>query len=362
MKLKGDAGSAFERASRVSALSGASRPEFASVRVDVVDGQAQLVVMSDGLWFRSAVPSAGAGEDMSFSLPAKLAADTFRRISDGASLDVSEDVVVVSSGRSRYRMRRTSVCDAIVFPGDAAGTEFRFDRVDLLDAVASVLPAAARDSSLGPLSAVRVEFSSEGLALVATDSYRMAVARLPLPVPSDGRERSFLLGVRELALMLRLFARSEQVTVSLPLRGEGWLEFGDGVSSLRVGVLSGQFPDWRKVLMSRPDFDVDVDPAGFSDLLAELAVYGPQVSMRIDDGVLEASASDSAGDVVSSLDVTCLSEGSREVRFQGSFLADAVAALGAGPVRMSVGASRAALWLSSGSRTHLVMPVTSPSA
>lgn len=363
LKVGSGASLAFERAARVSALSGASRPEFASVRVDVAEGDVSLAVVSDGLWFRSKVGAVSSGEDVSFSLPAKLAAETFRRISDsGASVDVSDDMVTVSSGRSRFRMRRTSVCDAIVFPDDPIGVSFGFDRTHLLEAVASVVPAAARDSSLGPLSSVRMELSDEGFALVATDSYRMAVARLPLPEGSErnGRSGAFLLGVKELALVVRLFSRAERVSVGLPRVGDGWVEFSDGVSTLRVGVVAGQFPDWRNVMLSRPEFDVEVDAAAFADVLSGLAAYGPQVSMRIEDGVLEASSSDAAGDVRSSVDVVC-GEGAKDVRFQGSFLADAVTALGEGTVRMSLGEGRSALWLSNADRTHLVMPVTSAS-
>lgn len=364
MKFGFEASTAFERAARVASLSTA-RPEFSSVRVDAVDGAVSLTAMSDGLWFRSSVPAVGVVADSSFTVPSALAAETFRRMSEeGAAVEVSDEMVVVSSGRSRYRMRRTSVGDAVSFPSEDAAFSVELDRADLFEHIAAVLPAASRDSSLGVLGAVRFEFGPGGMDIVATDSLRLASVHLPLPSSPvfSGRERAFLLGSREVALLPKIFGRTDKVSVAFPARSDSWVEFSDGTSRLRFAVIAGEFPAWRTLVQAKPDFEVAIDPSSFAELLSGLIPYGKTVTMELSDGSLKASASADAGDVTSSIDALKVSgsEDERSARFRALFLADAVRSMAScGEIRMFVGSERSPLWMCAGPRTHLVMPLSS---
>lgn len=356
--------SAFSHAGRVAALSNV-RPEFSSVRVDVTGSSAAITVCSDGVAFRTSVPVLEVDADVSFSVPGVLASETFRHVEGGeALLEVDDEYVRLSAGRSRYRMRRTSVTDAIVFPEVSSGEatlSFSIDRAVLFDALSAVSSAAAADSSLAALSSVRLEVSDSGVSMVATDSFRLAAESFSAPVYPPSASCEVAVGARELALSQRIFGRTGDIKVTVPRGAAGWVEMSDGVSDLRFTAMAVQFPQWRRLLEAQPPHVLKVDSQELMELLAKVGPYGTNVRLDFTSGVLSASADDDQGDVTASMDAAFSEDPSEDlsVSFRRSFLVDAVRSMPSGEIEVRVGSGRSPLWLVSGARRYLVMPRTS---
>lgn len=114
----------------------------------------------------------------------------------------------------------------------------------LAAALERVMPAAGHDGERPVLMSILFEGGDTGLRLVATDSYRMAVADLPgIGVLDDGHK------VLIPASLLR------EVAAGLPAAEDVTVEFGERAVRFELGgqqvageTVEGSFPDYRAVL------------------------------------------------------------------------------------------------------------------
>ena len=113
-------------------------------------------------------------------VPAKLAAEAVRKLPVGAvTLSAEEGEVEITGNGPRFRLREFVVND---FPDIADTIEAPLVEVDgeaFVAALAQVGVAASGDDARPTLTGVLFETQDDGLRLVATDSYRLALRDLP---------------------------------------------------------------------------------------------------------------------------------------------------------------------------------------
>ena len=113
-------------------------------------------------------------------IPAKLAADAVRNLPAGAvSIHADGGEVEITGNGPRFRLREFSVDD---FPRLDQGSDDGSTQMDgnvLTVALSQVGVAASGDEARPTLTGVLFEEEGDGLRLVATDSYRLAVKDLP---------------------------------------------------------------------------------------------------------------------------------------------------------------------------------------
>src|SRR5690606_16620188 len=112
-------------------------------------------------------------------LPAKLASDIARSFKSGAvSVEVTDDVAMLSVGRSEFSLRLMHADEYPKFDALTADA-VTIPAARLADSLRQVVRAASSDDSRPILTGVLMAAESGGLRLVATDSYRLAVCDLP---------------------------------------------------------------------------------------------------------------------------------------------------------------------------------------
>ena len=120
--------------------------------------------------------------------------DIVRTMSDGEiSVEhrANEGVTTVSGGRSSFSLNCMQAPDFPELPGAAEGATITIPTVDLVETAERVVKAASRDETRPVLTGVFVSHAPDGLTMVATDSYRLAVKRSPLEAaPSEAPRRS----------------------------------------------------------------------------------------------------------------------------------------------------------------------------
>ncbi len=113
-------------------------------------------------------------------VPAKLAAEAVRKLPAGAvTMAASDGEVEITGNGPRFRLREFVVGD---FPDIADTIETPIVEIDgekFVAALGQVGVAASADDARPTLTGVLFENGEEGLRLVATDSYRLALRELP---------------------------------------------------------------------------------------------------------------------------------------------------------------------------------------
>ena len=202
----------------------------------------------------------GGNTDGVVLVPAKLIADIVRALGPGAvDLVVEGDEVQITAGRSEFSVRTIPADD---FPrlGAPSANEVKLSSTDLADALRQVVKAASGDDSRPILTGVLLAAEGEGLRLVSTDSYRLAVRDLP-GTSVLGSDQSVLVPSRALAELTRALGESEEVALRL---GERDASFSVGGTQVVTRLIEGDFPNYRGLI---PDTYPNVLTVGRSELL-----------------------------------------------------------------------------------------------
>ncbi len=177
-------------------------------------------------------------------IPSKLIADIVRALGPGAvDVVVEGDEVQITAGRSEFSMRTIPADD---FPrlGQPEGDEVTLNAADLSAALKQVVKAASGDDSRPILTGVLLAAEGEGLRLVSTDSYRLAVRDLPGTSVLSG-DQSVLVPSRALAELNRVFGDNESVALRL---GERDASFEVGGTQVVTRLIEGEFPNYRGLI------------------------------------------------------------------------------------------------------------------
>lgn len=234
---------AVSTAGRAAASRGGALPVLSGVRAELAGDR--LTVTGSDLDLTISVTTTVNGEtDGVAVVPAKLASDIVRSLEPGAvSFEVVDEEVRITSGRSDFSLR---LIPADEFPhlAEPAGDAVTLAASDFAAALHQVVPAASADDSRPILTGVLLAAEPEGLRLVATDSYRLAVRDLPgTTVLAEGQ--SVLVPSRALGELGRLLGDAEEVTLRL---GERDASFEVGDVRLSTRLIEGEFPNYRGLI------------------------------------------------------------------------------------------------------------------
>lgn len=181
-------------------------------------------------------------EDGRTVIPAKLAAEAVRKLPPGAvSVSAADGEVEIQGNGARFRLWELSVDD---FPqisnGETEKAGMEVDGPEFIAALAQAGVAASTDEARPTLTGVLFENEEDGLRLVATDSYRLAVREVAGVPGTD----TTLVPYRALRELGRTVA-DDKMTITL---GDRKARFSSARGSLSVRVIESTFPNYRQLL------------------------------------------------------------------------------------------------------------------
>ncbi len=230
---------------RATAGRGGSLPVLSGLRAEL-EGD-RLTLTGSDLDMTISVDVEVAGEDDGVAvLPARLTSDIIKALEPGAvSVDVDGDEVQITSGRSEFSVR---LIPADEFPKLSAPSDegVTLSAESLADALRQVVSAASADDSRPILTGVLLAAEDEGLRLVATDSYRLAVRDLP-KTSVLGDDQTVLVPSRALGELNRVLEDTAELTLRL---GERDASFEVGQVRLTTRLIEGEFPNYRGLIPS----------------------------------------------------------------------------------------------------------------
>jgi len=116
----------------------------------------------------------------------------------------------------------------------------------LADALRQVVRAASTDDARAVLTGVLLAADDDGLRLVATDSYRLAVRDLPETAVLSAGQKVLIPG-RALTELQRVMGDADELTVRL---GDREATFESAGTRLSTRLIEGEFPNYRNLLPS----------------------------------------------------------------------------------------------------------------
>ena len=236
-----------ERDVLVEALSSASRatsgrerlPVLAGARLQVTGDELRITATDLDLTIEVVATVAGVADGVAV-IPAKLAADIVRALEPGAvTLEADADQAKIASGRSQFAVRVLPADEFPAAPGAVAGDAVTVSSNELADALKQVVRAASGDEARPILTGVLLAATEEGVQLVATDSYRLAVRELPGLHVVRG-EQKVLIPSRALAELQRVLSGAPEAQVRL---GTTEASFDVGAVKLTTRLIEGEFPN-----------------------------------------------------------------------------------------------------------------------
>ncbi|HEX5367032.1 MAG TPA: DNA polymerase III subunit beta [Acidimicrobiales bacterium] len=238
---------ALGTAGRATANRGGGLPVLAGIRAELA-GNTLTLTGHDLELTISVTTTEGVrgGEDGVAILPSRLASDIVKSLPSGAvEVEADGEQARIAAARSEFSLRTFPVEEFPRLP-DAVGDAVTLDAGELAAALRQVVPAASNDDARPILTGVLVTAEADGLRLVATDSYRLAVRDLPgQSVLAEGQ--SVLVPSRALNDLTRVLGGVDQLVLRL---GERDARFEAGGVSLTTMLIEGDFPNYKGLIPS----------------------------------------------------------------------------------------------------------------
>ena len=243
--------------------------------------------------------------------------------------------VELTCGSARFTLPTMPVEDYPALP-DMPAAVGTVDAAAFAAAVAQTAVAAGRDDTLPTMTGVQLEFTGTGLALLATDRYRMAIRDLAWRPDNNDIEVTTLIPAKALADTAKaLGARGGEVTIALPDAGEGTVGMvGFSASSRQTTsrVLDGQLPPLRSLLPASYAAELKVSTAELGAVARRVSLVAERnsqlrLSFDTDGLVVEAGG---AEDAKASEGLDCEYSGDpMKVAFNPQYLLDGLSAISA---------------------------------
>ncbi len=236
-----------ERDVLVEALTSASRatsgrerlPVLAGARLEVTGDELRITATDLDLTIEVVATVAGVADGVAV-IPAKLAADIVRALEPGAvTIEADADQAKIASGRSQFAVRVLAADEFPASPAAVASDAVTVASSELADALRQVVRAASGDEARPILTGVLLQATADGVQLIATDSYRLAVRQLPGLHVVRG-EQKVLIPSRALAELQRVLGGAAEAEVRL---GTTEASFQVGGVKLTTRLIEGEFPN-----------------------------------------------------------------------------------------------------------------------
>jgi DNA polymerase III subunit beta len=250
---------------------------------------------------------------------------------------------------------------------DASPAAVAFERAAL---------CASDDDSRPVLNCIALFFEEDppSVEVVATDSYRLGVVRIPLASPARVPENHLLVparAIRLLAKQLKGVGGAIQIRALEASGGDAprapLVAFALPDAEWTVRTVEGEFPNWRQVVPEPGGGLLEFDPQELgSALRAASAVHhtkGAQVRLSLDRSCSIAVRDHDLGEMREALTGASFSPngaGAMEIAFNSDYLADAIRFCGAERGQMWVRDALKAVLFDSPDRRYALMPIRTP--
>jgi DNA polymerase-3 subunit beta len=335
-------------------------PILSGILISAADGAVVLQSTDLEISIKHTV-SAGVEDAGSAVLPGRLLSEVVRSLPEAAvHIETSSfDQVKVVCGTSSFTLRSLSPEDFPKFPEVSPGQKVSIPSETLRSLVRKVSRAVSRDEARPILTGILMVIDGTTVRMVATDSYRLAIAEAELPEPVDERIEIVVPG-KALEEIPKLAGGVESVSMGI---AENQIVFEFGSSIYVTRRIEGAFPNYRQLVPQDGETKVTVARSEMEDAakrVSLLAQHNAPLRVKVSDNTITLTAqTQDVGEASEDLMVATQGE-PIEIAFNHAFLVDGLASsddesltfMASSPLKPGVFRST-----EGDSFTYLIMPV-----
>ena len=335
----------------------------AHVRLTATSAELPVELAATDLEISLRVPlDADVVEPGAVLLPAKITPELVRALKgDSVELEAGTDGrVLVTAGTSSYTLYGLPVDEFPQLPEIDHERSFETDTAAFVEVVNRVKRAASRDESRPVLTGALVRFEADRLVMAATDSYRLAVAEVPLTsAPPEPLEA--IIPIKALEEVVRI-AGSGPSTLTIAI-GEGLVTFGVGDNWLSARRIEGQFPNFQALRPDSIEHTISIAKDELLETVRRVGIVVRQntpVRFALTTGLLSLSAKTAdVAEGAESIPVAYTGAETIEIGFNHEFLRDGIESVPGDEVKIGLISSLRPALLESpdGSFWYVIMPI-----
>jgi DNA polymerase-3 subunit beta len=259
----------------------------------------------------------------------KLFNDIIKSLPEAAvTLEHVQDTLTITCQDSSFTLATMDPADFPSFPQVIADRSVELPSKKIQDAVHKVAKAVSRDESRAVLTGIFLKVEDTVLQLVATDSYRLAIARLQLPEPAAAALEVIVPGsvFEEIA---RLSNNEDSIQIG---EAENQIVFQFGTTTFISRKIEGNYPNYEQIIPQQHNLSSKMKTAEIISAVKRAAILAQShgsVRFTIDpDGQFVTVATQSQDIGSSNERVNAEIEGDKlEIGFNHQYIIDGLAAV-----------------------------------
>lgn len=267
---------ALSTAGRAASGRSGALPVLTGLRLEVTGDRLQVTGSDLDLTIQSSL-EVGGEVDGGVVLPARLAADIVRSLGSGkVEVSVAADEVAITNGRSHFSVRPLSLDD---YPrvAQTSGASVTLPTAEFGEALRQVVRATSSDEQSPVLTGVLMTAEGDGMRMVATDKYRLAVRDLAGQQVLAAGQKVVVPG-RALSELQRLVNGGESLTMRL---GERDAAFEVGGVRLTTRLIEGEFPDYKRLIPASQPNSLTVGREALLEAIRRVKILAKETSTPV---------------------------------------------------------------------------------
>lgn len=253
-----------------------------NVKLEVGGGQATLIGTDQEVGIRYQIPGVETDSDGETLLPTNRVMSILRELTDEhVDFEVSEDRVEIRSGHSQFQL---SAEDPAEFPPVTEFNETNYHVVPghvFREAIRRTIFATDVESTRYALGGILLELGSEGVALVATDSRRLALQKAPCKSEGEPEDANSTPVVPRTAMNLIEKSIDEEGEVLIAVH-QNDVVVKSGHSTIYSRLVEGRFPRYGDVIPSDANHVIELVVGPFYSAVRQAQILTNEDSRGVD--------------------------------------------------------------------------------
>lgn len=235
------------------------------------------------------------GENGSFTASTEKILDIARKLPENSEISIkqSKDMVVLTSGRTRYKLKTLPPDE---FPRiEATGWEERFKipQQSLKSLLRKTAFAMAVQDVRYYLNGILFQLSANQLRAIATDGHRLAQSEVDIKLELS-EPKELIVPRKAITEISRLIEDDEETEIIVEI-SPNHIKITKNDTVLISKLIDGKFPEFKGVLEKKPDTIVSVDRVEFMDTLNRVAILAAAdryrgIKINLDKGMMRMTA------------------------------------------------------------------------
>jgi len=317
-------------------------PILSNVLLEASGDRLRIVAYDMEIGAQSAVPIQVV-EEGALTVPARMLGDVVASLPDATVEMNSEDrsVLGLACGRSEYTINGLPADEYPALPEVSGEVWFELTQAAMRDLIRATIFAASTDETRAILTGVLLTKDENGVRMVATDSYRLAVKTIPVSEGKGGAEAvQVIVPARALQELNRMLDPAADETPVRVATGEQQIRFEIGPYILISRLIEGQFPNYERVIPSEVERKIVVNREDLFGAIKRAAIVAraeaSKLVFRTQEGTLTVTAE--SGEVGRAHEeLAAQVEGEEiEIAFNAEYLGDVLGVIGSDSVQWSL--------------------------